>query len=379
MTPPLAAPPVFTRSGPAEDLLLRLGFVWAGCGLLVLRLALQPQPLPQAPGLSLALVLATLTASLLLVACRHRLGLRERLFASLMVALVVTAVGLDRLATSPVSPRSQDLMMLVAAAGFSVLRVDWRGLAPWMLVLGAALLGWDAWSETERLTRLLKLGGLPVLLLTLWLLLRAHQAQGALMERLDDLRGVAYFDPLTHLLNRRGAREHLERMQAAAGTRPLSIAGALLDLDQFKSVNDHYGHTAGDRVLMAVAEVAREAATHRFDAAVRLGGDEFLLLWFDCEARCAERRAQTLRRRLEARRIALEDGSLLRASGSIGVAVMDARSVEDVGSLIRAADAAMYDDKRERRQHWLSERPLAAVENRAAEAAAAEVRLSGAA
>jgi diguanylate cyclase (GGDEF)-like protein len=95
-------------------------------------------------------------------------------------------------------------------------------------------------------------------------------------------RRLAMFDPLTGLYNRRFAEQRLRAEIARSERRGLSMIVVLLDLNDFKKINDSYGHLVGDQVLKEFATCLSHA-TRGSDLAVRWGGDEFMLLLLDCE------------------------------------------------------------------------------------------------
>jgi diguanylate cyclase (GGDEF)-like protein len=95
-------------------------------------------------------------------------------------------------------------------------------------------------------------------------------------------RRLAMFDPLTGLYNRRFAEQRLRAEIARSERRGLSMIVVLLDLNDFKKINDSYGHLVGDQVLKEFAKCLSQA-TRGSDLAVRWGGDEFMLLLLDCE------------------------------------------------------------------------------------------------
>jgi diguanylate cyclase (GGDEF)-like protein len=104
----------------------------------------------------------------------------------------------------------------------------------------------------------------------------------------------AVTDPLTGLLNREGLREAAARAAAGCGKRRLPLTVVHLDLDDFKEVNDSFGHAAGDRLLRACAE-GWSAALGDGDALARVGGDEFLLLLPGSDRAAAERLVERMR------------------------------------------------------------------------------------
>jgi diguanylate cyclase (GGDEF)-like protein/PAS domain S-box-containing protein len=159
----------------------------------------------------------------------------------------------------------------------------------------------------------------------------------------EALEHQALHDPLTNLPNRTLFFDRLHQAINSARRQGTQVAVVMLDLDGFKSVNDAYGHAAGDGVLKIVA--SRLSADMRAtDTAARIGGDEFAWIL----PRVASRRAvdRMIRKRLGAARehIAV-DGDRVDVGVSAGIALYpdDGR---DADSLIRHADAAMYSAKR---------------------------------
>lgn len=163
-------------------------------------------------------------------------------------------------------------------------------------------------------------------------------------ELYRELSERAITDPLTGLLNSRWLREVGERELAQSVRSGQSLAFLLLDLDRFKQINDSGGHSAGDLVLRRVGAALR-GLIRAGDAAVRLGGEEFLLLLRDADASGAERVAVEFRDRLAA--LSLPRSCLPRTTltASTGIAVLPRNGIA-LAELVRAADVAMYEAKR---------------------------------
>ena len=159
-------------------------------------------------------------------------------------------------------------------------------------------------------------------------------------ERQNDYR--ARHDPLTGLANRAGLIGALEARLAAPRGRDETLALLYLDLDGFKIVNDTHGHAAGDRLLENVAERMRSMLRDG-DLPARLGGDEFVVLTADCTA---EEAACFGHRLIDAIGTPYDIGLGLpaRIGVSIGIAMAPEHGRE-ASSLLRAADAALYDAK----------------------------------
>jgi len=138
-------------------------------------------------------------------------------------------------------------------------------------------------------------------------------------------------DELTQLLNRRGAYEAVEVLRAV---RSRVHAVLLIDIDNFKHINDSYGHHAGDAVLVSVAGILRESVRDR-DVVARLGGDEFLVFAPECDEAAARAVAARIHERVTAQQ------HVVAYSLSIGICIEQGATSEfDV--MYRRADEAMY-------------------------------------
>lgn len=153
----------------------------------------------------------------------------------------------------------------------------------------------------------------------------------------------AITDPLTGLLNTRWLRDAGRRELAAAERSSSPMILMMIDLDRFKAINDSCGHGAGDNILRAVGQALQDAVRAE-DAAVRYGGEEFVLLLPDSGLDGARRVAKEVRRRLALIPLLL-DCALTRVTASIGMATFPTHG-RTVGQLLGAADAAMYTAKR---------------------------------
>jgi len=150
---------------------------------------------------------------------------------------------------------------------------------------------------------------------------------------------LATTDELTGLLNRRHFFELARAELSRAVRHGLPLSAMLLDVDRFKSVNDNYGHAAGDQVLRQVAAVCRETLRAE-DVVGRYGGEEFaVLLPATALGEAAAGLGERLRAALEGTVVVLP-GLELRVTASIGVAEL--REDEDLASLLNRADAALY-------------------------------------
>jgi diguanylate cyclase (GGDEF)-like protein len=150
---------------------------------------------------------------------------------------------------------------------------------------------------------------------------------------------AALVDPLTGISNRRAFFQDSEVQLKRQVSDPRPLAVMLLDLDNFKSINDRYGHAIGDRVLQVFADVAGNCM-HRDDLFGRLGGEEFVALLVDASRDRALGVADEIRRAFaEATREV--DGRPVAATVSIGI-VISYDAVLDVSALLAQADHALY-------------------------------------
>ena len=160
----------------------------------------------------------------------------------------------------------------------------------------------------------------------------------------EDARKLADRDPLTGFYNHRFLHERMgeEVVRSQRGRRPLSVL--MLDLDDFKLVNDTFGHLFGDRVLTWAAEVIR-STLRQSDVAARYGGDEFALILPETDADEARRAAERILEAFRERPFVGEQRGPVPVAASIGMATFPADGRTGT-ELIAAADAALYRVKR---------------------------------
>jgi diguanylate cyclase (GGDEF)-like protein/PAS domain S-box-containing protein len=154
----------------------------------------------------------------------------------------------------------------------------------------------------------------------------------------SELRFLADHDSLTSVFNRRRFQTELERELAAAGRYGTGGATLILDLDDFKRINDTRGHAAGDDLLRSVAHALRERL-RRTDILARLGGDEFGIILPHADEQRAVAVAEGLREVIGA----TEAPGGERITASVGVSIYDGKHDGDSGErVVTSADAAMY-------------------------------------
>jgi diguanylate cyclase (GGDEF)-like protein len=160
-----------------------------------------------------------------------------------------------------------------------------------------------------------------------------------------ELAARADVDPLTEVLNRRGFERELVRSLAYVKRHGTSAALLYLDLDDFKRVNDRYGHTGGDAVLQAVASVLKRH-TRASDLVARLGGDEFAVLLWHCDEANAQAKAAALEGAIS-RTTATHAGNAMSVAASVGAGML--LPLDRPADTLERADRAMYARKAQRR------------------------------
>jgi len=196
----------------------------------------------------------------------------------------------------------------------------------------------ESWELDEILTALM----IMPLALAIYTIRRLFELREQFRRRIaaeKEASALAFHDPLTGLPNRRKAYQVIEAATQDADTRHFALA--LIDLDRFKSVNDQYGHLAGDEVLLAATENLR-SRVREGDLVARLGGDEFVVMLDDFAS------SEALVGRVEdivsafAKPIELPSvDSAVTVGASVGVTLVDRSGIE-IDQIITQADAAMY-------------------------------------
>jgi diguanylate cyclase (GGDEF)-like protein len=324
---------------PAQRIRLRARLVAAGCPIAALAAAASLVSSAPTGGAHRRLVQIGVMAALVLMSVGatiwgSRMG--DRSFSLLVYGgLLLSVVGVVGTAAPGSVMRAAVAFVIdtvIGAIFFERRRWVVGGL---VIALGLLVLTAYLASDTGYLVMDLSIAVVSIGVIGVSVRLLRELAVSALLES----RRSEVTDPLTGLMNRRG----LERMigpywqgQAGAGRRVLVL---LVDVDHFKRINDTRGHAHGDEVLRRLGEVL-SASLRSGDAAIRLGGEEFLLLC-DCPQGEAERIAERLRR-------AIED-QLRPITVSIGAFETQPETAdrlpESVWSAVDAADSALYEAK----------------------------------
>lgn len=164
----------------------------------------------------------------------------------------------------------------------------------------------------------------------------------------EELVRMATCDHLTSLANRKVFEENLKK--ALKNARRYNRRGAVLyiDLNDFKNINDMFGHKAGDAILVEVAQVL-EHSLREGDTIARLGGDEFAVIMEETAPEEAYRKAQIVEDAVENIKV-VAHGKQVGVSVSVGVKVFSGSDISSMEDVVAAADKAMYDKKAARRK-----------------------------
>ena len=159
----------------------------------------------------------------------------------------------------------------------------------------------------------------------------------------DQVQKLAAIDPLTGIYNRRFGTTRLHEEFVRAVQLESAIGIMMFDIDHFKSVNDTYGHSIGDRVIRQVATTAR-SALREGDIIIRLGGDEFLAVLLGASANDVFQTAEKIRRQIDEKLISYGDQNI-HITVSLGGVSFPEKDIKNEQDLIDSADRALYSAK----------------------------------
>ncbi|VXC57181.1 Diguanylate cyclase (GGDEF) domain-containing protein [Pseudomonas sp. 8Z] len=212
----------------------------------------------------------------------------------------------------------------------------------------AAILFVSAHTHTENEIQALEQGGIDFIQKPLSIPVARAHVRAHLNLRAEAKR-LAYFDALTGLPNHMLLRDRVEQMLQKARRSKSRLALLLLDLDNFKGINDSLGHSTGDLILKEVSQ-RLSTASRGVDTVSRQGGDEFVILVTDLQR--SENISDYVQRLLEIIALPMNiAGNRFDLSACIGISVFPDDG-EDLEALYRQADAAMYQAKQEGRNRY---------------------------
>lgn len=163
-------------------------------------------------------------------------------------------------------------------------------------------------------------------------------------EKVENLRRLSLMDPLTKIANRRYAEIRLTAKLNEFSRYGWPFGVLFCDVDSFKSINDKYGHEAGDKVLKAVAKTI-EGNLRTSDFVSRWGGDEFLIILANVNKKTLARVAEKVNRMVKNTRVPIDHGAgkSITVTNSIGGTLISSK--DTVESILRRADELMYKSK----------------------------------
>ncbi len=301
-------------------------------------------------------VLASIGFLLLALFCRHPSNIKHSLYAIGALFLIPTAFFVF----SRILLAGLDLNTMASsmAAGYLFL--------PFVLVSGLALFPLTVLETSFFSLPLLcvfltsfiiqKHTIMPEIndLVVFWLLmLIAAIGNLASMSHFQFMKGLfeqSSFDSLTGSLNRRTGEHYLALQVAQARRKPFPLSIAFLDIDNFKNINDRFGHEVGDSVLIDVSKTLR-GAIRESDTVVRWGGEEFVLIMPYADSDQARRKIEAI---LHSRTLQLPDGNPITFSGGLAEYSRDGN---DWHQLVNLADTRMYEAKNNGKARIVSSAP----------------------
>ena len=164
---------------------------------------------------------------------------------------------------------------------------------------------------------------------------------------------AAVTDPVSGLFNRRYFHERLEEELDRARRHGTNVSLLMIDIDNFKGINDTFGHLAGDLVIRGVGDILKRSV-RRFDLCTRYGGEEFAIVMPGSGAESSASVGERIRQRIEAFRPPDSELTDLRVTASIGMAVSQGASMRE---LIARADHALYEAKRSGKNRLVEWKP----------------------
>jgi diguanylate cyclase (GGDEF)-like protein len=168
----------------------------------------------------------------------------------------------------------------------------------------------------------------------IWTLEKGYEEHYELLKQLEHLSKV---DQLTGIYNRHKIKDLiLNNSNKLINENNKEIAIAIIDIDYFKKINDTYGHNKGDKVIVDSVDIIKKSIFNR-DCMIRWGGEEFLVIFYNCDITMAERKCEIIRKLIED-----SDNGVCKSTVSIGLAKYDNKNYKES---IEHADKALYEAK----------------------------------
>jgi diguanylate cyclase (GGDEF)-like protein len=171
---------------------------------------------------------------------------------------------------------------------------------------------------------------------------RANAVIQSLEKEIDTLQKQSNIDPLTKLYNRKALEMDGKELLKYSNSRKLDLVALMIDADDFKKVNDNFGHIAGDKVLILLAKLLR-SSIRETDKAYRYGGEEFLILFNRAKKEDAVKVAQRIMNLVRKNKLVYKDKEI---HITLSMGLTEHRKGDTLESLIERADRAVYEAKR---------------------------------
>jgi diguanylate cyclase (GGDEF)-like protein len=216
--------------------------------------------------------------------------------------------------------------------------VDYRGkvvLAVWQDIPS---LNWELITKIDKREVFSSISNIRTLFFTVCLLILIIIVLGCviftegILDQIQKLQAMTIHDPLTGVLNRRGLQDVLLKTSSMIERMGISVQVLLLDLDNFKQINDRYGHGMGDAILVAVTQKIRQTV-RQTDYVARVGGDEFMVLLLDSREGDAVKVADKIRMATSQASIESSTGEIVKTTCSIGIMPLGDKSASIDGLL----------------------------------------------
>lgn len=268
------------------------------------------------------------------------------MISHLSTAMVLIAAAIHAAALVPAR-------RLTAMLPAGALRNKWFGMTGLIVVFIVSYLGYIAvlWDRQMEWRDLPIPGLFTIGAMFVWLTANLSLQTAVDLLRIRTLETENVTDPLTQVFNRRYLERRLDEEVARSKRYGLDLSVLMLDIDHFKSVNDTYGHRAGDAVLSTLSRLMKSSLREP-DVVTRYGGEEFLLICVSTAIDEARLVAERLRQLVESHRVEISDhtgaGRSIQISISIGAAGLGG-GIDSKDKLIQAADGALYRAKQEGR------------------------------
>ena len=214
-------------------------------------------------------------------------------------------------------------------------------------MIKVGIIGYGFSAKTFHLPFILSTNQYQLVAISTSKLNEAHNdyPQQTIYASADELIEQAEIDLLTGLKNRRSVMSFLQAAVDQTKIEKGLLSVMMIDLDHFKTVNDNYGHLAGDLCLKQVAQLIKQNVRNVSDLAGRFGGEEFIVVIKDIDAQKATQIANNIRTSIEHATVNLNDNKTLKVTVTIGICTLNGDQLTSIEHCVDLADKALYAGK----------------------------------